>query len=164
MSTVCVGFKKYLWIEWRLFLFFFSYYYYFFYLQIFPLFYGKTLPEENAHWLDITVWRSCTELFCVFVWVRGQLFPCGWSTLLCSTAEGPAVGAVVLVLLPAALIHGSESSDAPVVVVAVIVTWIIWSRWMSRIRVLRRSRDAWVSRCWPKRRSFCSMHFCWEQI
>ncbi len=45
--------------------------------------------------------------------------------VLCSTAVEPAVGAMVLVLLPVALIHGSESSDAPVVVVAVIVTWII---------------------------------------
>lgn len=147
---MCVGFKKYLWIEWRLFLFFF--------FKFSHYFFGKTLPEENAHRLDITV---CGDL--VFVWVRSQLFPCGWSTLLCSTAEGPVVGAVVLVLLSAALIHGSESSDAPVVVVAVIVTWIIWSRWMSRIRVLRRSRDAWVSCCWPRRRSFCSMHFCWAQ-
>lgn len=89
----------------------------------------------------------------------GQLLSCGCSRFLCSAAAGPADGGVVLV--PAALIQGRESSDAPVVVVAVMVTWIIWSRWMRRIRVLRRSREVCVSRCWLRRRSFCSTHFCW---
>lgn len=139
---MCVfGFKKYLWIDYN-----------FFFCIPAPPHYQKT-----TRLLDVTV--RVSVWMCLVIW--GQLLSCGCSRFLCSTVAGPTDGGVVLVLLPVALIQGRESSDAPVVVVAVIVNWIIWSRWMRRIKVLRRSREACVSRCWLRRHSFSSMHFCW---
>ncbi len=35
---------------------------------------------------------SCRELFCVFVWARGQLLPCGWSVVLWQYCGGASCG------------------------------------------------------------------------
>lgn len=87
-------------------------------------------------------------------WGQLLLVVCG--RVFWSSVEVPAGGAVTV---PEGLIQGSERRDAPVVVVAVMVTWIIWSRWMSRIRAFSLSREAWVSFCWLRRPLFMSMHF-----
>lgn len=67
------------------------------------------------------------KVFLCLGWAH--LLPWECSTLLCSSVEGPAGGAVELLVLlvELGLIQGRESSAAPpeVVVVAVMVTWIM---------------------------------------